>query len=346
MTTADVTVRGAGIFGLSVAWACLRRGARVKVIDPNGVAAGASGGIVGALAPHTPDNWYDKKEFQRDSLLMAESYWADVAQVSGHDPGYGRVGRLQPIMNERGLKLAHDRVEGAKTHWLGQAEWQVVKASDLGHWAPYSPMGLIARDTLSARIHPRRATHALAAAIQEKGGVFSTEGEPEGVEVWATGLAGLEQLTHELGKEIGVGTKGQAALLAYNNPTAPQIYASDVYIVPHNDGTVAVGSTNEKTYDRPTETDEKLDELLERVFGVLPQLKTAKILSRWAGVRPRAIGRRPLLGAHPTREKTYIANGSFKIGFGVAPKMGDAMADLILDGQNTIPTDFRVESIL
>jgi len=51
MATVDVTVRGAGVFGLSVAWACAKRGASVRVIDPYGVASGASGGIVGALAP-------------------------------------------------------------------------------------------------------------------------------------------------------------------------------------------------------------------------------------------------------------------------------------------------------
>ena len=48
----DVTMRGAGIFGLSIAWECLQRGASVQVIDPYGVASGASGGLVGALAPH------------------------------------------------------------------------------------------------------------------------------------------------------------------------------------------------------------------------------------------------------------------------------------------------------
>lgn len=71
----DVTVLGAGIFGLSVAWACVQRGARVRVLDPHGVGAGSSGGIVGALAPHTPENWNDKKQFQLDSLLMAAQYW-------------------------------------------------------------------------------------------------------------------------------------------------------------------------------------------------------------------------------------------------------------------------------
>jgi len=346
MATADVTIRGAGVFGLSVAWACVKRGAKVKVIDPNGVASGASGGIVGALAPHTPDNWYDKKEFQRDSLLMAEKYWARVATVSGHDPGYGRVGRLQPIIDERGLKLAHERVLGAKTHWLGQAEWQVVASADLGPWAPFSPMGLIARDTLSARLHPRRACLALAAAITACGGRIAVDGDTEGAEVWASGLAGLEQLGQELGQTVGVGSKGQAALLAYDAPTAPQIYANEVYIVPHNDGTVAVGSTTEKTYDAATTTDEKLDQLMARAFTVLPQLRHAPVLARWAGVRPRAIGRRPLLGAYPGRVNTFIANGGFKIGFGVAPKIGEVMADLILEGRNAIPEDFRIEAIL
>ncbi|WP_412509844.1 FAD-dependent oxidoreductase, partial [Roseovarius sp. SYSU LYC5161] len=61
---ADITVMGAGIFGLSCAWCCLKRGARVRVIDPGGPGAGASGGIVGALAPHVPENWNDKKAFQ------------------------------------------------------------------------------------------------------------------------------------------------------------------------------------------------------------------------------------------------------------------------------------------
>ena len=71
---ADVTVRGAGIFGLSVAWACAARGLRVQVVDPGGAGAGASGGLVGALAPPVPENWNVKKAFQLDSLLMAAAF--------------------------------------------------------------------------------------------------------------------------------------------------------------------------------------------------------------------------------------------------------------------------------
>ncbi len=45
---AEVTIKGAGIIGLSIAWECILRGAKVQVIDPHGIGAGSSGGIVGA----------------------------------------------------------------------------------------------------------------------------------------------------------------------------------------------------------------------------------------------------------------------------------------------------------
>ena len=74
MASVDVTVRGAGVFGLSVAWACVARGARVRVLAPEGLGKGASAGLVGALAPHVPEAWNALKQFQLDSLLMAEGF--------------------------------------------------------------------------------------------------------------------------------------------------------------------------------------------------------------------------------------------------------------------------------
>jgi glycine oxidase len=71
MARADVTVRGGGIFGLSIAWACLQHGAKVRVIETAGWGAGSSGGLVGALSPHVPEAWNAKKAFQLESLLMA-----------------------------------------------------------------------------------------------------------------------------------------------------------------------------------------------------------------------------------------------------------------------------------
>ena len=338
---ADVTVWGAGVFGLSVAWACLKRGARVQVIDPAGPGGGASGGIVGALAPHVPENWNDKKAFQLSSLLMAEAFWRDVAEVSGRSPGYARTGRLQPLP-EDGAGLAEARGQGAETLWQGQAVWRVAKASDFAH-PPRTASGLVIHDTLSARVHPAQACAALAAAITARGGRIVAEGVDEGQVLWATGAADLAALNAAHHRQVGTSIKGQAALLDFAMPQHPQIFAGGVHIVPHGDGTTAVGSTTEREFDNLA-TDTQLDAVIAAARAALPTLEGARVIQRWAGLRPRARSRAPMLGAHPLHTGQFIANGGFKIGFGMAPKVGEVMADLMLEGQGDIPVSFRAEA--
>jgi len=234
MASPDLTVHGAGIFGLSIAWAAARRGARVRVIDPGGIGAGASGGVVGALSPHVPEGWNDKKAFQLDSLLMAEGWWAAAEAAAGRSSGYGRTGRLQPLSDAGAVDLARTREAGVAALWQGHAVWQVEPAPP--GWGPVSPTGLVVRDTLSARIAPRAALAVLAAALRARGGEVVASGEAAGPQVWATGAAGLADLSHALGRDMGAGQKGQALLLAQGARDAPQILADGLHIVPHADG--------------------------------------------------------------------------------------------------------------
>jgi glycine/D-amino acid oxidase-like deaminating enzyme len=50
------------------------------------------------------------------------------------------------------------------------------------------------------------------------------------------------------------------------------------------------------------------------------------------------------LGRHPLISEAFIANGGFKIGFGMAPKIAQVMADLMLLEQDHIPEAFRPEA--
>jgi glycine oxidase len=342
----DVTIRGAGIFGLSIAWVCARRGARVWVVDPNGAGAGSSGGLVGALAPHVPENWNAKKAFQFDSLIMAEDFWAGVEATGGVSSGYGRTGRLQPIGDTRALELARARAEGAQTLWQGKAHWQVHPVDTFAPWVPPSPTGFVLHDSLSARMHPRRACAALVAALGAMGVEVVETAPDRGAVVHATGAAGLEELSHHMGKLVGRGIKGQSALLQHDAGRVPQVFADAVHIIAHADGTVGIGSTTEREYDDPSGTDTLLDDVIARAVTAMPVLKGARVISRWAGLRPRSKSRAPVLGAHPLHPGQFIANGGFKIGFGMAPKVAEVMADLVLDRVDGIPDDFRIETCL
>ena len=345
LATPDLTVRGAGIFGLSIAWAAARRGAFVRVVETERVGAGASGGVVGAMAPHVPEGWNDKKAFQFNSLLMAADWWATVQAAGGVSPGYARTGRLQPLADAAAVAVAEARAAGAAGLWQGRAVWRVIPAVGAG-WEPASPSGWLVEDTLSARIAPRAALSALVAAIRACGGeVLEGGGEAAGPVVWATGVAGLGDLSQGLGVTVGGGQKGQAALFGMALPDAPQIFAEGVHLVPHADGTVAVGSTTERDSDDPG-TDNRLEALIARARALCPALAGAPVVDRWAGFRPRTTSRAPVLGGWPGRPGHYVANGGFKIGFGIAPGVAEAMADLVLEGRDRIPADFRAEALL
>lgn len=338
----DVTVIGAGVFGLSCAYAMQVRGARVHLVERYAVGAGSSGGLVGAMSPHVTEAWNAKKAFQLDSLLMAADWWRQVDTTANLSSGYARLGRLQPLADAGAISLAHTRAVTAATLWGDAARWAVV--TDPGTaFHPLSPTGNWVHDTLSARIDPRRALAALAAAFQTLGGTLTIgDHQPQGPTLWATGIAGLTDLSDMLGQPVGAGVKGQALTLAFAAPDAPQILCDGLHIVPHADGTVAIGSTSETTWNDPTATDARLDTLHARAITACPWLAGAPVNQRWAALRPRARSRAPMLGHWPDRPGHFIANGGFKIGFGMAPKVAEVMADLMLDGHDAIPDGFRV----
>lgn len=345
LATDKITVRGAGIFGLSIAWVLVQRGASVQVVDPQGAGAGASGGIVGALAPHVPENWNPKKQFQLESLLMAEGFWRGVEDAGGQSPGYARSGRIQPIADDNALALAQARNLSAQKLWGDAAEWHVRAVSDPA-WSPPSATGFEIYDTLSARIHPRQACAALKAALAAHGVHITQDAADTATTVHATGVAGLTELNATHTRMVGAGIKGQAALLDLDMRHAPQLFVDTLHIIPHRDGTTAVGSTTEREYEDATGTDQQLDDVLARARAAVPALRAAPVIARWAGLRPRSRSRAPMLGAWPGRPGHFIANGGFKIGFGMAPKVAHVMADLILDERDAIPEGFTVAASL
>jgi glycine/D-amino acid oxidase-like deaminating enzyme len=336
----SVSIIGGGIFGLACAWEMTRRGARVRLFEAQRIGAGSSGGHVGALAPHAPENWNPKKAFQLDSLLMAQDFWAGVEAASGLPTGYGRTGRLQPVADADWL---HDRIAAAADRWPEGCAMRLTDAP-AGGLVPDSPSGLWLFDGLTARLSPRRAGAALATAIRNHGGEIIEGQQPgtvTGPVLWATGTAGLEDLSRDMGRPIGKGVKGQSALLRHADPDASQVFAEGLHIVPHADGTVAIGSTSENDYG-DLDPDHQIDALIAKARVVCPQLRDAPVIDRWAGARPRARTRAPILGPWPGRPGHFVANGGFKIGFGMAPKVAQVMANLILDGHDAIPDGFRL----
>lgn len=346
---ARLGIIGGGIFGLSAAYWGLRKGYDVEIFERATIGSGASGGLVGALAPYMPDAWHEKKDYQLRALLAAEGFWAEIDRESSGTSGYGRIGRIQKLMNERGRALAISREADVAAHWPEGYIWQVDP--DIPHPFESAPLGFV-YDSLSARLNPRGAVMALANAVVARGGkihenspvyeIYPLAKSFDGLIV-AGGYHGWALTQSVTGVSFGQGTKGQALLCKPQNDWRyPLVMAENFYVLPHEDGTVAVGSTSEDKWEREA-VDEKLETLWARAISAIPELQNTERLTTWAGVRARGYRPDPILGKLPETENIFILNGGYKTGFGFAHQLGQDLVRMI-DGENVnLPETFTID---
>ncbi|MEP3275389.1 MAG: FAD-dependent oxidoreductase [Stappiaceae bacterium] len=365
--THDVAIIGAGIFGLSIARRCAQNGKRVVLIDKAAVGQGASGGVLGALMPHIPARWNEKKAFQFAALSSLAAHIAELEAETGIATGYRRTGRLMPIYTEDKRDHARLRAQESVERWQSAATgftFQVSQTSPSSDWlSPTSTPFGYAFDTLAARIFPRHYIAALTASLKgrchfleqstvtdfdDTNGHISFERHGPAIVaekiVLAAGYRTFRMIEKKEGVQLGSGVKGQATLLAgINTDGLPVIYDSGVYVVPHEGDLVAVGSTSERTWKDPVEPDLSNLDFLRRAELFCPSLKEARIVEHWAGVRPKCTRRDPLVGAVPGRARTYVATGGFKISFGIAHRVADALYERMYETtpSTSLPPSFE-----
>ena len=368
----DVLIVGGGVMGLWAALMAGRAGIETRLIERERIGAGASGGLLGALMPHMPDRWNAKKQFQFDALVSLESEIARLEAETGLWAGYRRSGRIMPLGRQhlRDIALGHE--EDAERHWLAadrRFHWHVSDAG-FGDWlaADSAPFGVV-HDTLAARVAPRSLLVTLRAAlaqlshvqVEEGAEIFSIDPQrgrlalADGREltfghcVLSAGVASfplIDRLAARPQAPSGTAVKGQAALLRADvDPALPIIFTDGLYVVPHENGHVAIGSTSENQFAAPFSTDAQLEVLIDRAAALAPILRDAPVVERWAGLRPKATGREPMVGRHPDHERLSVLTGGFKVSFGMAHVLARFVIDE-LEGQTSIemPLSFRCDT--
>ena len=364
----DLLIAGAGVAGLWLAVKAARAGLSVMLVERGNPGGGASGGFLGALMPHSPERWNGKKDFQFRALIDLEDEIKRLESETGEYCAYRRVGRILPLTTERGRITANERIAEARTNWGEQFGYEVHHTPARGDWPNIlrAPQGIV-HETLSARVSPpgllAALLHSLALMpnIELRLGVSVAQIDPRakvatlsdgarigfGHAALANGVDAFPLIARVTGlpvQSLGSGVKGQAALLdAKADPDLPLVYDDGVYVIAHENGHVAIGSTSENEFDDPTGTDDKLDEIIKRARRLCPLIKEASVIRRWAGVRPRAIGRDPMLGPVPGASGVLAMAGGFKISFGIAHRMADCLvAEITGEPGPETPQSFSV----
>lgn len=367
LPSADVAIIGGGIVGMWTAFYAAISGQDVLLIDKGVLGGGASNGILGALMPHQPINWNDKKQFQLDGLTTLPDEVARLENETGIACGYFRCGRIMPIGNTQKRLQSATWSKGAQENWIPPFEWQVADENPAADWMANCGTHGYNSDNMSARIDPRGLCKALAASLDATPNVhilensaitrIDADGTPfignEKLLVKTTIVTAghksfplLESLTT---KPLGWGIKGQSALLKPRHPVSPAspiLYDNGTYVVAHSVSTVAVGSTSEREFAEPGATDNKLDQVIGDATILCPALEEAEVVEKWAGVRPRAKGRDPLIGALPDHPNIVVATGGFKITLAIGHIMARSALAAAAGHNTSIPESFRVEAHL
>lgn len=342
-------------------WAAVhaeRRGIPTLIADAGRLGEGASGGLLGALMPHMPDRWSEKKQFQFDALVLLEAEIAALEAATGLSAGYSRSGRLIPLPKPHLNRIARGHFEDAERHWQAgerRFHWHVLDSPPVDGWieASAGESGFV-HDTLAARVAPRLLIAALVAFLRqarhvriiEHARVAGLDPDRGMAEIGGESLAFsrcilaagyqsfplLQALTPGLKQPLGQPVKGQAALLKADiDPSMPTIFLDGLYVVAHEGGHAAIGSTSENRFDDPMSTDMQLDALIEAARAIVPSLRDAPVVERWAGLRPKAIERDPMIGRHPDHLRLIALTGGFKVSFGLAHRLAEAAVSIAGD---------------
>ena len=322
------------------------------------LAAGASGVAAGMLAPQVEAPFADP--FFELALLgraehgpLAERLLDEV----GLDVEYRATGILRVARTEAERADLQRQYRWQSARGLA-AEW--VDSDDLGRREPLlsGVAGRLLAGGLwladEGQVRSPRLVQALALAAAQRGArimegawvvrLCVSGGRVTGVQT-PSGTVGADSvvlaagvwspdLARGIDLEVPVQpVKGQVVSLRGLGKRPRQvIWSGECYLVPRPDGEVVLGATEEEgNYDaRPTLAG--LHRLTEAALEVVPAAGGFVVDGVWAGLRPAAPDRYPIIGWAPGVEGLFLATAHYRNGVLLGPLTGRRVADRILAG--------------
>jgi len=364
MKSIDAVVVGGGIIGLATALRLAEAGLEVEVYESGQAGSEASTAGAGILAaqaltvppvPGSPDTVMQAGFFQ--SSLQARSFYplfaAKVADLSGRPVACAMEGVLQVAFDDEGTAAL-----GAATAWQGEQSLpaRTVSAGGIAALAPgvqgvggafFPEDGWVDNQALMAAF-PRVARDA-GIAVHELTPVTRvlTEGDrvtgvatagasvTAGVVVLANG-AWADTLLPEGEPALGMRpVRGQILVLdAGSRAPAIPVVGGEYYVVPRPEGRVLVGTTVEDAgFDRSV-TAAGVEEMLAGVRRFVPESGAWRLVTAWAGLRPRPSDNHPVVGPAVRHRGLWLATGHYRNGILWAPLTAEWITRGILGGDN------------
>jgi glycine oxidase len=355
----DVLIVGGGVIGCSIAYFLARGGAKVTLLERGQLASGASGVAAGMLAPQVEAPFADpffevalKGRAQHEPL--AEALREEVGlDIEYRRTGILRVARTESERVDLQRMLRWQAARGLNAEWIDTEHLGECEPLLRGVTARLLAGGLWLAD--EGQVRGPRLVHALATAAINHGarvveattvtgicttsagrvtGVRTRTGEfSADVVVLAAGVWSPE-VSADVGLKLPVvPVKGQIlSLRALDQAPRQVVWSGECYLVPRPDGEIVLGATEEEgNYDvRPTIAG--LNRLTEAALEVVPAVGRFSVDGFWAGLRPAAPDRFPIVGWAPGVDGLFVATAHYRNGILLGPLTGQRVADHLLSG--------------
>lgn len=306
-----VLIKGAGVAGLTAAFALARRGHRVTLLDPNAPGTGASHYAGGMLAP-----WCEGEtapELVVESGLVAIDWWDEAL------PGLVERKGTLVVAPPRDLSELERFSRRTNRHeWVDEAGIADVEPALAGRFR----RGLFFRD--EAHLDPRKALAGLVDALTGMGVTVRHEADERAFShiIDSTGRAAIapgSQLRGVRGEMLYLKTT-EVALSRPVRLLHPRI---QLYVVPRENGRFMVGATMIESEHDGTISARSLMELLNAAYTLHPAFGEAEVIETGTGIRPAYADNIPRI----TGSGRHLAiNGMYRHGFLMAPALAEELA--------------------
>lgn len=359
-TTFDYCILGSGLAGTSLAHELIKKNATVCIVDPNGVAGGASGTPLGLVNPAT--GRYASLSWNAELCYNAIRSNLSLIQSTTKTLFYKTSGVLRPALEE---KIALRMKENFTTMdwpdgwilWMDEKEIESFHPSinciGGGVWLPMA----LTVDIRSYLIHFVNYLKTLGLSLFTENS-YSINPQNEGWNVsFVNGLSikakniifasGARTKNSPFWKDLPlIPVKGQVAILE----AEPQISFDHAisalgYIASLDKKKIVIGGTYEHKFESESPDDKGLGYLLNRFSRVLPNLETqTKVLDQWSGIRASTPNRMPFLGRHPSYSNCFIFSGLGSKGLLYSAYLAQILANHILT-DFSIPEEISIDRL-
>jgi glycine oxidase len=335
----DVIVIGGGIIGLSLSIELRKRGARVLVVErgePGREASYAAGGMLVDCLFETPDAL---QSLATAGARMYPEFVHELQTESGMNVDLRDQGTILFPSSAQG---SHPELKSATQLPAPLAEFEPALA-DLNRPAIY---------LLERSVDPRALTTAALRAAKRRDVDFSSGDAVTAVNFSDGRVSGIvtKKTSFLASKVVNCAGAWSGQIEPHAFPTRPVkgqmlclaspsrslikhvVRSPEAYLIPRSDGRIIVGTTVEEAgFDKRTDVS-TIQRLHRAAVNMVPELRNAKILEDWAGLRPGTPDALPILGSTAT-PGYYVATGHFRDGILLAPITAQVMAQVV-EGKN------------